>query len=130
MAKRKVIKAFIKMQRVDVVCLQETKITVVSKVLIRSSGVGRFLEWVALRAEGASRGIIIFWDSHVIQLLDKEAEGLFSISCRFRLIEDEFTWVFTGVYAPLLKGVENLFGKSWGLFGGAMGGFVVHRRGL
>ena len=52
-AKRKVIKAFIKMQRVDIVCLQETKISKVSKGLIRSSGVGRFPEWAALRAKGA-----------------------------------------------------------------------------
>ena len=52
-AKRKVIKAFIKMQRVDIMCLQETKISKVSKGLIRSSGVGRFPEWAALRAKGA-----------------------------------------------------------------------------
>ena len=80
MAKRKVIKAFIKMQRVDIVCLQETKISEVSKGLIRSLGVGRFLEWAALRDEGASGRIIIFWDSLVLRLLDKE-EGLFSVSC-------------------------------------------------
>ena len=56
--KRKVIKAFIKMQRVDVVCLQETKFKEVSTGLIRSLGVGRFLDWTALRAEGASGGIL------------------------------------------------------------------------
>ena len=58
--KRKVIKAFIKMQRVDVVCLQETKFKEVSTGLIRSLGAGRFLDWAALRAEGASGGIVIF----------------------------------------------------------------------
>ena len=46
-AKRKVIKAFIKMKRVDVVCLQETKFKEVSNGLIRSLGVGRCLDWVA-----------------------------------------------------------------------------------
>ena len=59
-AKRKVIKAFIKMQRVDVVCLQETKFKEVSSGSIRSLGVGRFLDWVALRVEDASGGIVIF----------------------------------------------------------------------
>ena len=39
-AKRKVIKAFIKMKRVDVVGLQETKFKEVSNGLIRSLGVG------------------------------------------------------------------------------------------
>ena len=47
-AKRKVIKTFIKMQRVDVVCLQETKFKEVSSGLIRSLGAGRFLDWAAL----------------------------------------------------------------------------------
>ena len=73
----------------DIVCLQETKISEVSKGLIRSLGVGRFLEWAALRAEGALGGIIIFWDSHVLQLLDEE--GHFSVSCRFKFIEDDFS---------------------------------------
>ena len=68
-AKRKVIKAFIKMQRVDVVCLQETKFKEVSSGFIKSLGVGRFLDWAALRAEGASGGIVIFWDSRVLKLL-------------------------------------------------------------
>ena len=71
-AKRKVIKAFVKMQRVDVVCLQETKLKEVSNRMIRDLGVGRFLEWVAINAEGASGGFLIFWDTRVIQLLEKE----------------------------------------------------------
>ena len=65
-AKRKVLKAFIKMQRDDVVCLQETKLKEVSNRIIRSLGVGRFLEWVAIKAEGASGGILVFWDTRVI----------------------------------------------------------------
>ena len=38
--KRKVIKALIKKNRMDLVCLQE-----MSMDIIRSLGVGRFLEW-------------------------------------------------------------------------------------
>ena len=71
-AKRKVLKTFIKMQRVDVVCLQETKLKEVSNRMIKSLGVGRFLKWVAIKAKGASGGILIFWDTQVIQLLEKE----------------------------------------------------------
>ena len=94
--KRSLLKAFIKLQRTDVVCLQETKIKKVSDGLIQSPGVGRFLDWVALQAEGTSRGIIIFWDSWVLKLMGKE-EGLFILSCRFKALEDGFTWIFTGV---------------------------------
>ena len=104
--KRKVIKAFIKMQRVDVVCLQETKFKEVSTGLIRSLGVGRFLDWAALRDEGASGGIFIFWDSRVLKLLAKE-EGQFTVSCRFKFIVEDRTWVFTRVYGPTVYGIRE-----------------------
>ena len=102
-AKRKVLKAFIKMQRDDVVCLQETKLKEVSNRMIISLGVGRFLEWVNIKAEGASGGILIFWDTRVIQLLEKE-EGQYTLSCRFKFVEKDFTWVFIGVYGPTVNG--------------------------
>ena len=41
--KRKVIKNFLKTHRVDLVCLQETKVQEMNNVMARSLGVGRFL---------------------------------------------------------------------------------------
>lgn len=46
--KEKVIMSLIKSQRVDLVCLQETKVQEMSNGLVRSLGVGRFFEWGAL----------------------------------------------------------------------------------
>ena len=119
-AKRKVIKSFIKMQRVDIVCLQETKISEISQGLIRSSGVGRFLGWASLRAKGALGEIIIFWDSCVLQLLDKE-EDLFAVSCRFKFIEDDLSWIFTGVYGPTAYGCRELLWEELGAIRGLWG---------
>ena len=34
--------------------------------MIRSLGVGRFLEWIAIKVEGVSGDILIFWDTRVI----------------------------------------------------------------
>ena len=98
-AKRKMLMAFIKMQRVDVFCLQETKLKEVSNRMIISLEVGRFLEWVAIKAEGAYGGVLIFWDTQVIQLLEKE-EGQCTLSCRFKSLEEDFIRVFTEVYGP------------------------------
>ena len=42
--KRKVIKALIKSHKVDLVCLQETKMQEMSIRIVRSLGVGRCLE--------------------------------------------------------------------------------------
>ena len=58
--KRKLIKALFKSQKVDLVCLQETKMTEMSLGVVRSLGVGRFLEWGALNVRGTTRGVVVF----------------------------------------------------------------------
>ena len=58
--KRKIIKSIIKSQKVDVVCLQETKIKEMTTRLVRSLGVGRNIEWRAVNSRGATGGILVF----------------------------------------------------------------------
>ena len=58
-SKRKVIKAMIRSQKVDLFCVQETKIQSMTEGLVRSLGSGRFLDWGALDAQGAAGGILI-----------------------------------------------------------------------
>ncbi|KAJ9682358.1 hypothetical protein PVL29_018304 [Vitis rotundifolia] len=78
--KIKVIKALIKKNRVDLGCLQETKIQEMSRGLIRSLGVGRFLKWGAVDSRGSTGGIVVFWDNR-----------------------DGFSWTFTGVYGSTIR---------------------------
>ena len=100
--KRKLIKALISSQKVDLVCLQQNKMTEMSLGVARSLGVGRFLEWGALNARGAAGGVIVFWDNKVLELVGMEV-GLFSISYRFKNCKDSFRWIFSGVYGPTMK---------------------------
>ena len=106
--KRKVIKALIRSQKVDVVCLQETKIQDMSQGVVHSLGVRRFLGWGAVSAKGAAGGVVVFWDNRVLELVGMEV-GLFSILCRFKNCEDGFLWIFTGVYRPTLKRYREPF---------------------
>ena len=46
--KRKIIKALMKTQRVDLVCLQKTKLKGTANEIVRSLGVGTFVDWVTL----------------------------------------------------------------------------------
>ncbi|KAJ9691417.1 hypothetical protein PVL29_013560 [Vitis rotundifolia] len=101
-SKRKLIKALVRSQKVDLICIQETKIQLMSEGVVRSIGVGRFLDWRALDASGSAGGILICWDKRLLELLEWE-EGQFSVSCRFRKVEDGVVWVFTGVYGPFTK---------------------------
>ena len=60
-----------------------------SRGLVRSLGVGRFLEWGAMVSRGAVGGIVVFWDNRVLELVDLE-KGVFSIFCHFKNCEDGF----------------------------------------
>ncbi|RVW91098.1 hypothetical protein CK203_039968 [Vitis vinifera] len=100
--KRKIIKSFIRNQRVDLMCIQETKIHQMSEGVVRSLGSGRFLDWRALDTNGTAGGILICWDKRTLEILEWE-EGQFSLSCRFRNVENGTVWVFTRVYGPFTK---------------------------
>ena len=82
--KRKIIKTFIRNQRVDLMCIQETKIQQMSEGVVRSLGSGRFLDWRALDASGTAGGILICWDKRTLEILDWE-EGQFSLSCSSKM---------------------------------------------
>ena len=98
-SKRKLIKALIRNQKVDLFSLQETKIHAMTDGGVRSLNTGRFLEWGTLDASGSVGGILISWDKRTLEVLDLEV-GQYSVSCRFKNVEDGFVWMFTGVYGP------------------------------
>ena len=119
--KRKVIKALIKKNRVDLVCLHETKIQEMSRGLIRSLGVGRRLEWGTVDSRGTTGGIVVIWDNRVLELIELE-KGEHSISCHFKNCEDGFMWTFTGVCGPTMRRDRECFwnelGAIYGLWNG------------
>lgn len=66
-----------------------------------------------MNSRGAVGRVLVFWDNRVLQLVGMEV-GKFSISCRFKNYEDDFCWIFTGVYSPMLRGEREGFWESWG----------------
>ena len=111
--KRKVIKNFIRTQRVDLVCLQETKVQEMNKVMAHSLEVGSFLNWKALNVEGTVGGILLRWDKRRISLVDSVI-GSFSVSCLFRMAENGYQWVFSEVYGPVERILRELFWEELG----------------
>nr|CAN61071.1 hypothetical protein VITISV_006592 [Vitis vinifera] len=71
-SKRKVIKAMVRSQRVDLFCIQETKIQTMSEGVVRSLGSGRFLDWGAMGAQGSVGEILICWYKRSLELLEME----------------------------------------------------------
>ena len=112
--KRKLIKVCLKTQKVDVVCLQETKWKSGSRMLIRSLVPSRFVDWVASCSEGASGTIVIMWDTRVVQLVGHE-ESSNILSCRFRSCRDDFFWGFIGIYGPIKSKLREDLWEDLGL---------------
>ena len=106
--KRNVIRNFIRSQRVDLVCLQETKIQEMSSADARRFGVGRLAKWKVVEAEGTVGGILVFWGTRKMELVEAEI-GHFSVTCMFKNVEDGFLWDFTGVYSQVKRCKRELF---------------------
>ena len=83
----------------DLFYLQEAKIQTMSKELVRSLGSSGWSDRGAMDAYGSTGGLLICWDKRSLEVLEMEV-GNFSISCRFRNVEDGLTWIFTGMYGP------------------------------
>ena len=52
--KRRIIKSVVRKQKVDLFCIQETKIQLMTDGVVKSLGVGRFLDWRTIRGSWGS----------------------------------------------------------------------------
>ena len=89
----------LKLWGVDVICLQETKLDLITRGIVRSLWGIHHVDWSYLESEGVSGGILLMWDRRVVKKVD-EATGHFSLSCKFRCVADQYEWAFSGVYSP------------------------------
>ena len=87
-----------------------------------------FVDWVASCSEGASGGVVMLWDTRVVQLVGME-ESNYTLSCRFRNCADDFCWIFTGIYGSTkrenmellwedLGGYQSMWADPWCMGGG------------
>ena len=115
--KRKLIKGVVRNQKPYLVCLLETKVKEMSLQMVKSVGVGRFLNWVLVDARGAAGGLLLLWDNRVLENLEVESEG-YSISVRFRNCANGFSWIFSRVYGPVIGSEKEDFWEELGAIRG------------
>ena len=60
---------------------------------------------------------MVFWDNLILELLDMELSA-FLVSCCFKNCEDNFIWMFTGVYDPVLAEERDVFSNELGAIRG------------
>jgi exonuclease III len=97
--KRRRIHNSLRMWKGDVVCLQETKMESISTRVVRSIWGSPFVGWEFQASKGASGGMLLMWDKRVVEQLEV-AKGEFTLSCKFKCVEDELEWMYSMVYGP------------------------------
>ena len=85
--KRRIVRNFLSSQNPNVVMLQETKREIWDRRFMSSVWKGRSMEWAALPACGASRGIVIMWDSNKFKCTEKVL-GSFSVTVKLNSSEE------------------------------------------
>ncbi|KAG2711914.1 hypothetical protein I3760_04G100200 [Carya illinoinensis] len=118
--------------KLDIVCLQETKLEFIDRSIITSIRGCPFVRWVFLSSMGASGGIIM-WDSRVVES-SEECVGNYMAACSFRNVEEGFCWAFVGVYGPNMDSHRKVLwdelaglGSWWNLPWCIGGDFTVTR---
>jgi exonuclease III len=105
------IRSLLKGWNADVICLQETKMELITVQVVRSLWRCPYVDWLFLGSSGASGGILLLWDKRVVEKLE-DAIGYFSVSCKFKNVEDQKVWMFTGVYGPNDAPIGDLCGMN------------------
>ena len=99
--KREVCKNLLNLKdwKSDIVYFQETKVSSIDMVFVRSLWGSPFIDWAVLDAVQSSGGVLLIWDKRVFEQLDIVV-GQFSVSVLLRGVVDDFVWACTGVYGP------------------------------
>lgn len=86
--KRSTIKSLIQKWKVDILCLQETKIQGCNSRLIQQLWGNKWADWVELTANGTRGGIIVIWDKRKWVKTYTQL-GCYSISCMLQSTLEE-----------------------------------------
>jgi exonuclease III len=97
--KRLRIKGLIRDWKVDLVCLMETKMKVITRAVVRSLWGCQHVDWCYMGASGASGGILIMWDRRAVEKED-EYLGQYTLVVSLSNTNNIFLWAFGGVYGP------------------------------
>ena len=96
--KRRVVKDFLRLEKSDVVMIQETKKAECDRRFMGCVWTVRNKEWAAFPACGASGGILIIWDSKKLRS-EEVVIGSFSVSINFTLDGCKPLWL-SAIYGP------------------------------
>lgn len=125
--KRVVVKNLIFQYNIDVVCLQESKLSHPSSSCLLALGSLRLKQWKVLSTSGSAGGILVGWNDNMFHKISSWVD-VFSVSVVLENGRDGFQWMLTSVYGPSnypvnlalwseLQAVRQFFSGLWVLCG-------------
>ena len=92
-------KNLLRQWKADIICLQESKLELVSSSVVRSLWGYQHMDWCYSPSRGASNDVLAMWDKRMVEKIE-EYFGKYTVACSFRNVVDGFSWDFVGVYRP------------------------------
>jgi hypothetical protein len=99
--KRMGIRGLLKEWKADILCLQETKMEVITREVVRSLWRLNHVDWLCLGSRRVSEGILVMWDRQVVEKIE-ECVGRFVVACSFIYIVENFEWAWSRIDRFLL----------------------------
>uniref|UniRef100_A0A2N9FRJ8 Reverse transcriptase domain-containing protein n=1 Tax=Fagus sylvatica TaxID=28930 RepID=A0A2N9FRJ8_FAGSY len=110
--KREVMKNLLREWQCDMVCLQETKLASLDFRMVRSLWGHQHVDWVALNATNSVGGIVLMWDTRVVEKVDA-AVGQYSVSCYWHGQRWALPWCIVGDFNAIRNPSERLGCQSF-----------------
>lgn len=109
-SKRVIIKVGLREWRADIVCLQKTKMEVMTNVIVRRLWSRSWVKYEYIPARGNAGGLILLWDERKVECREVKS-GEFCLAVKFRSYGIRVEWGFEGggVYGPAGEGSKMLF---------------------
>lgn len=106
--KRLAIRQTIILEKPDIVCLQETKVSIMTNRMAKELCGRKLARFETRDAEGTRGGILIAWDTRKFSMMSATVRT-YSLSILFTNQEDSSTFLYTGVYGPSIRANRTSF---------------------
>lgn len=106
--KRQTIKGFLNIERPDVICLQETKLSNHTSQIIKETTGSQYTDYVVVDVVGSAGGITLAWKTRTFTKIN-HIINTYCVTVDLRLILDAFELRITGVYGPSKRNDRRVF---------------------
>jgi len=122
--KRLRIRGLLREWKADIVCLQETKMEVISREVVRSVWGCIHVDWLYLGSRRASGGVLLMWDrGGVLLMWDRRVVekiedyvGRFVVACSFNCVQKKLKKLngpLRGFMGQKMMWKEDVYGMNW-----------------